>query len=414
MMMPRRLDVQLPDKLAFLMEPRRYKVAYGGRGGCKTYSFALAILLHMIKRPLLVVAARNYYTTIQDSAHRIFRQLITTYKLQHEFEVQKYRIYSANGGEIMFRGLATHIEEIKSLQGVNICWVDEAEGIADDMWRTLPATIRDPGSEIWVSFNPKSAKSSTYRRFIANPPSTGTTVKIGWEDNPWISPELLAEKDYDYAIDPEAARWVWGGEPRYISKAAVLADKYVVDAIARPLDEAQAEAAGWSPPMYGADWGFAVDPTVLIRCYERMVEGKRELYIDQEAYHINLPTEQIPKKFFHVPGSQRHVLRADNARPEIIHHLTTHGYPKAVACAKWPGSVEDGISYIRGYSRVVIHPRCKHTADEFSLYSYRVAQNGDILPHLVDKHNHCIDALRYALEPQIRSAPKREPATWVW
>jgi phage terminase large subunit len=163
-------------------------------------------------------------------------------------------------------------------------------------------------------------------------------------------------------------------------------------------------SASWAGPYYGADWGFATDPTTLVVCW--VDDTERTLYIEHEAYGVGVEMDMTPAMFAAVPDSDKHTIRADSARPETISYMQRHGYPRMVAAHKGPGSVEDGVEHLRSYAAIVIHPRCKHTAEEARLWSYkRDRLSGDVLPALEDRHNHCWDAIRYALEPIIKIRP---------
>ena len=245
-------------------------------------------------------------------------------------------------------------------------------------------------------FNPDLETDPTYKRFITNPPPGAVVVELGWWDNRWITDELIAEKDHLYAMDADAAAWVWGGKTRAISKALVLYGKCAV-APFEPGDD-------WDGPYQGADWGFANDPTVLIRCWIY----DESLYIEHEAYGVGVEITDTPALFDTVPNARKYVTRADNARPETISHMKGNGYPKMVAAKKGPGSVEDGVAHLRGYIKIVIHPRCKRAIDESRLWSYKKNKAGDVLPILIDKHDHCWDGVRYAIEPIMRRR-KRSP-----
>jgi phage terminase large subunit len=157
----------------------------------------------------------------------------------------------------------------------------------------------------------------------------------------------------------------------------------------------------WAGPYYGADWGFANDPTAIVRCW--VDDTARALYVDHEAYGVGVEIDRTPELIRQLPESDKHVIRADSARPETISYMQRHGFPRLVGASKGAGSVEDGVEHLRSYSAIIIHPRCKHVADEARLWSYKTDRlTGDIKPQLEDKHNHCMDALRYALEPLIR------------
>lgn len=387
--------IRFPPRLeGFFSRPARYRVAYGGRGGAKSWAFARALLLKATQQPLRVLCARELQVSLADSVHRLLCDQIDALGLGGFFDSTKGEIKGANGSRFLFTGLRHNVTRVKSLEGVDVCWVEEAEVVSEESWSVLIPTIRKPGSEIWVSFNPGSEHDPTYRRFITSPPPGSIVVKIGWEHNPWLPAELAAEKDYLYRVDPEAAAHVWGGEPRNLSDAQVLRGRYRVE----PFEP----QSGWGGPYYGADWGFATDPTALVRCW--IDAPNRTLYVDHEAYGVGVEIDQTPALFRSVPDAERHTIRADNARPETIAFMQRHGFPRIVAAAKGAGSVEDGVEHLRSYAAIVIHPRCKHVAEEARLWSYKTDRlSGDVLPILVDRHNHTMDALRYALEPVMRA-----------
>jgi phage terminase large subunit len=397
------LRVRFPKKLVPLLFRRaRYKVAYGGRGGAKSWAFARALLLLAARAKLRILCTREFQNSITDSVHKLLKDQIEPLGLLGFYDVQKTTIRGRNGSEFIFAGLRHNIDSIKSMEGIDIVWVEEAENVSAASWDVLIPTIRKDRSEIWISFNPKEKKSPTYQRFVLDPPPGATVVKVGWQDNPWFPEVLRLEKDHAYRVDADAARHVWGGEPLERTKAEVLFGKWVVDAFV--------PGENWDGPYYGVDWGFATDPTVLVRCWVQTL-GKpgdavrqRRLYIEHEAYRVGLEIDQTPAYFNeHVPGGSDHVSRADSARPETISHMQRHGYPRMEGVEKWAGSVEDGVAHLRGYEQIVIHPRCKHTIDEAGLWRFKVDRlTGDVLPELVDAHNHCWDAVRYALAPLIR------------
>lgn len=386
------IAAEFPDKLQFLFDPARYKVAYGGRGGAKSWGFARALLILALQRRMRILCARELQVSIADSVHKLLGEQITDMGLRAYYTVQQTSITAANGSEFIFAGLHTNVNKIKSMEGVDIVWVEEAQCVSNDSWETLIPTVRKDGSEIWVSFNPDLDSDPTYQRFVVNAPESAKVVKIGWEDNPWFPTVLAEEKDYLYAKDPETAAHVWGGGTRKNSVAAVLRGRYVVESFE--------PEAGWNGPYFGADWGFGVDPTTLIKLW---IDG-RVLYVEYEAYGVGVDLDDTPALFDAVPKAKEYIIRADCARPETISHMRRHGYPKMIGCTKGSGSVEDGVEHLRSYERIVIHTRCKHAAEEARLWSYKQDKlSGDVLPVLKDGNDNCWDAARYALEPIIRA-----------
>jgi phage terminase large subunit len=204
--------------------------------------------------------------------------------------------------------------------------------------------------------------------------------------------EWMREHDY------EGYRHVWEGFPRTNSDAQIFANRYIVESFSDELYKSAPRL------FFGADFGFARDPSTLVRCF--IVE--RKLYIDYEAYGVGVEIDELPALYRSVPLADRWIIKGDAARPETISYLANRCGFNISAAKKWQGSVEDGIAYLKGFDKIVIHPRCRHTIDEFSLYSYKIDKHTEeVLPIVEDKNNHCIDALRYALDGYI-TAPGLE------
>lgn len=387
------MTADFPEKLQFLFEPARYKILHGGRGSAKSWGAARALLILAAQRKLRILCAREFQASIQDSVHKLLSEQIPMLGLAGHYQVQQASIRARSGSEFIFSGIRSNVTKIKSMEGIDIAWVEEAEKVSEASWKVLIPTVRKPGSEIWVTFNPDLETDPTYRRFVTAPPPGAQVVAMNWQDNPWFPAELARELEYDYGIDPEAADHVWGGATRKNSVAQVLRGRYVVEAFEPGSD--------WDGPYQGADWGFANDPTALVRLWIH----ERRLYVEHEAYRVGVEIDHTPALFDQVPRAREYVTRADNARPETISYMQRNGYGRMVGCTKGPGSVEDGVAHLKSYEKIVIHPRCIHFAEEARLWSFKTDRlSGDVLPELVDKWNHLMDASRYALEPVMKSA----------
>jgi len=392
--------IQLPSYSIELWRPHRYKILWGGRGGARSWTVARALLLKAGQKKIRVLCAREMQSSLRDSVHQLLRDQIDLMKLPG-FIVTDREIRHVNGSLFIFMGIRHNAHTIKSLEGVDICWVEEAERITKESWSVLIPTIRKEGSEIWVTFNPDAETDATYTRFILKSPTDTWKVKVGWEDNPWLTKELRDEKDYMYETDSEAADHVWGGNIRKHSAAQILKDKWSVreftvelDEDGYPIDDA------WNGPYYGMDFGFGADPFTTIKAW---IKG-RVLFIENEVYAHGLDIDAAPAAINGIiPEIGSYIVRADSARPDSISYIRRHGIPRIEGAKKGPGSVEDGIAHLRSYEQIVVHPRCIHTRDECKLWSYKIdPQSGDVLPIVVDKHNHLMDALRYALELMIK------------
>ena len=228
--------------------------------------------------------------------------------------------------------------------------------------------------------------------------------RVYWWQNKWLSEESKAEARELRRTDPEAYMHVWEGDPWTRSDAQVLAGKWSIDTFTPVVGNKDA-AKNWGGPYFGGDWGFAQDPTTLVKCWIH----ERTLYIEHEAYKVGCEIQDTAALYDSVPDSRRYKIRADNARPETISHMRAERFD-VVPCEKWSGSVEDGITFLRSFDRIVIHQRCKRTITEAKLYSYKVdKRTNDVLPDIVDKHNHCWDAVRYALGPMIQRRTSTPP-----
>ena len=217
------LDVEFPEKIGFLFNPSRYKVLYGGRGSGKSWGVARALLVMGMKKPIRVLCARELQNSITDSVHALLADQIKALNLDSIYEVQNTVIYGKNGTEFLFAGLKHNVTKIKSFEGVDVCWVEEAQTVSKSSWDVLLPTIRKDGSEIWITFNPELDTDETYKRFVVSPPSNAVVQKINWSDNPWFPQVLRDEKDDLKERDMDAYLNVWEGNTRQVLDGAVYA-----------------------------------------------------------------------------------------------------------------------------------------------------------------------------------------------
>lgn len=218
------VDAEFPGKLRFLFKPHRYKIMYGGRGGAKSWGVARALLILASTKPLRILCAREFQNSIKESVHHLLASQINHLGLQAFYEVQAATIKGVNGTEFIFAGLKSNPVGIKSLEDVDIAWVEEAQNVSKTSWDNLTPTIRKAGSEIWVTFNPQLASDETYKRFVLNPPSDAFVVKINWQDNRWFKDTTLPqERDDMKATDPDAYLNIWEGNCRLSLEGAIYA-----------------------------------------------------------------------------------------------------------------------------------------------------------------------------------------------
>lgn len=520
-------DVKIPEKLLFFLNKKaRYKIIYGGRGSGKSWAAARCLIVLALQSKIRILCTRQLQTSIANSVHKLLSDSIQELGLSEYFDITRDAIRCNNGSEFFFKGIQNNINEIKSIEGINYCWVEEAQSVSENSWEVLIPTIRKENSEIWVTFNPDREEDATFQRFVKNPPPDCITELINFYDNPWFPDVLQKEMEYCKGVDYGKYEHIWLGKTVIDTDAQIYHGKFELKEFETPEDTVF---------YYGADWGFACligntqittdkgivylkdikigdkvltregykkvlftqqkgfkevyeldcgygstiiatgdhriytkegwkqvkdlkdneeicviqsnllphltatekpvlksahinlrllkepqevfditvengeyfangmlvhncDPTAVVRCFIK----DQCLYIDYESGGVGVEFEELPALFNKIPGINKWEIRCDSARPETISYMSRHGF-RTVACPKWKGSVEDGIEYIRSFRRIYIHPRCKHTYEEFKFYSYKQDKNtGDILPVVLDKDNHYCDALRYALNPYIQ------------
>jgi phage terminase large subunit len=395
------LAIGLTDWAQPLLLPKRYKCLYGGRGSGKSYAMADALLIEGLRRKIRVLCAREFQVSIKDSVHALLKERIAVLQLEDFYRVQDTTIVGANGSSFIFKGIRHNVQSIKSMAGLTHCWIEEAQTISSESWDVLIPTIREEGSEVWAAFNPHQETDKVYQELVTNKPENGYVERVNWDRNPHFTKVLDDERRKMQRTDPDAYSHIWEGGFWEKSDAQILSGKWIVDEFEPEED--------WNGPYFGADFGFAKDPTTLVKCW---VAGNR-LYVERESYAVGLEIDATADRWkLDVPDCDRFVVRADSARPDSISYLKRHGIHRIEGAVKRAGSVEDGIAHLRSYEKIVIHPRCKHMAEEARLWSYKIDRlTGDVLPIVVDAWNHCTDSLRYALEPMIRPiAPARRYA----
>ncbi|EMI7065533.1 MULTISPECIES: PBSX family phage terminase large subunit [Providencia] len=392
--------IEIPPKLIPAFEGNyRYRCSHGGRGSAKTRTFALMTAIRgymaaMNGQSGVILCAREYMNSLEESSMEEVKQAIRSVPWLNDFYElgEKYIRTKCRSVSYVFAGLRHNLDSIKSKARILIAWVDEAESVSEIAWTKLAPTVREAGSEIWVTWNPERDGSATDKRFRKNPPDNAVVVEMNYDDNPWFPSVLEDERLNDRArLDEATYAWIWEGAYLENSDKQVLANKYVVQSFPDDL---------WQKAdrlLFGADFGFAKDPNTLLRQFIL----NDCLYIEYEAYGVGVELDHMPEFYDKIPEARKWPIKADSARPETISYLKRQGF-NISAAKKWQGSVEDGITHLRGFKQIIIHPRCKETAKEARLYSYKTDRiTGEVLPVILDANNHCWDAVRYGLDGYI-------------
>jgi len=405
---------EFPVKLEGLFKKSRYKVAYGGRGGAKSWGIARALLILGAKSPLRILCAREFMTSMRDSVHKLLCDQIEALGLLGFYEITQASIRAKNGTEFAFVGLKNNIANVKSYEGVDICWVEEAQTVSRLSWNVLIPTIRKEGSEIWVSFNPELETDETYQRFVVNPPDDSIQIKINWYDNPWFPDTLKLEKDALKARDEEAYNQVWEGLCRQTVDGAIFAREMQQaekdGRICRvPYDATKPVHAvfdlGWSDST--AIWflQFVGMETRLIRYIEDSQKTISYYLATMQTYgyvydKIWLPHDAENKTLAAAGRSIDDIVRAAGYKTEIMPRVP----------------ILDSINAAR-----TIFPNCyfdrEHTADGLAClrhYRYEVdPETGQFSRNpLHDHYSHGADAFRY-IALMIKEPPKRKKSAQI-
>lgn len=375
----------------------RYLVSKGGRGSGKTRTFALmtAIKGYMFAeqgRSGVILCAREHLNSLADSSMEEIKQAILSVPfLAGYYELGENYIRTKNKRvSYIFSGLRHNLDSIKSKARILLCWIDEAEGVSEVAYQKLLPTVREEDSQIYITYNPEKRDSPTNVRFgnevtlDEKGEVIGRCVEMNYMDNPWFPEVLEIERKRDKKnLEDAVYRWIWEGAYLEQSEAQVFKNKYIIEKF-------EADPKTWDGAYIGLDFGFAQDPTACVKCWIH----EDRIYIEYEAGGVGMELDDtVPILEKKIPDIAKYPVYADNARPESISHLGKKGLRRIVGVEKGKGSVEDGIAFIKSFDKVVIHPRCTNTIQEFRDYSYKKDRLTDeILPVIVDKDNHYIDA----------------------
>jgi phage terminase large subunit len=405
------LDIRYPQKLEpsfFNTSSNRYDtiVWHGGRGSAKSEALVLLGVVESFVDDGVILCAREIQKSISDSLYASIVAKITELNLQDKFNINQSEIINLDtGAKFIFYGLKTNVNSLKSIKNLRVILVDEAENVSQNSWDIIRPTPRYRNTRLYVVFNPRFETDPTYKEFVTNADENTLVTKINWRDNPWFPPSLERQRQRSLKGDIGKYNWIWEGDFLKISEKSVLGRQLSVDYF--DIDES------YGDPLIGIDWGFSGDPNVIVECYHR----GNVLYLRKCGIKLRVPlrttADWLKTK---VPNVAFYPSRADCARPETI-NLVAEDLRLVKACSKWAGSIEDGVSLMQTFDKIIIHPKCGATQDEQEEiiaelygYSYKVTNKDtpqqDVTAVIDDKSNNVADAIRYAIEPLIRKAKK--------
>jgi phage terminase large subunit len=390
------IRVDIPVKLLPLFRPKRYKVLYGGRGSAKSWSVARALVAKAAAEPIRVLCARETQKSIQESVHRLLKDQIELLGLSDRFEVQETKILGRNGSEFVFAGIRQQgVANMKSFEGVDICWVEEAHVVTKRSWDVLIPTIRKPGSEIWVTLNPELDTDETYQRLILDPPSDSWVVSVNYHDNPWFPPELESERLHMQSRDPISYANIWEGQPRAAVEGAIYANE-----IDRLLRENRFTSVSYDPMLkVHTVWDLGWSDQTVVLLVQRAASEIRIIgaHISQYATYDDdvAALRKLPYRWGKdwMPHDARAKSKAAGGRsPEQI--VRALGRQVEIV----PGdSVEAGIKYTRDlFPRLWVDKGCDEWMNALKRYRRHISADGKRTGEPVhDDASHGADALRY-------------------
>jgi len=414
---------EFPQKLQclFVPEKARYRTIYGGRGGGKSHSVAKALLVKGAMATLRILCAREFQTSIRDSVHKLLCDQIELLGLSTFYEITQNSIRGKNGTEFAFVGLKNNIANVKSFEGIDICWVEEAQTVSRMSWNILIPTIRKEDSEIWITFNPELETDETYQRFIVNAPENSVVAKVNWSDNPWFPETLRLEKDALRARDPEAYNTVWEGLCRQTVDGAIFAKEIqfaeLDGRITRvPYDATKSVHAifdlGWSDATAIWFMQFVGMENRLIRYFETNQETMSSILNKMQGFGYIYDTLWLPH------DAENKTL-AGNGRSieEIVRNL---GYKTRIV-PKVP--IVDSINAARTIFSNCYFDRenCHQGLEALRHYRYEVDPDTGMFSKtpLHDNYSHGADAFRYIglmiSEPKkvVKKAPVNIQSSWM-
>lgn len=410
-----RIEAEFPRKLTFLFKPARCKVAHGGRGSGKSWAFARALILLSAQKPLRILCGREVQKSIKDSVHRLLNDQIQVLGLGASFDVLENEIRGKNGSLFLFAGLSQHtVESIKSFEGVDICWLEEAQVITKRSYDVLLPTIRKDESEVWLSLNPDMETDETYQRFVANPPPNALVEQVNWRDNPWFPQVLEAERQETLRRDPDSYENIWEGKPKRVAEGAIYALE---------IDQAYAQSRVRSVPydplltvhtVWDLGWndsmtiGFFQRSGAEVRCIDYIEDSFRTL--DWYIAEVEKRPYRIGTYFIPHDGRSRD-FKTGKSTEEILQAM---GKDVKVLPAM---SIEEGIKATRMmfprtyFDQEKTGPLLEHLKRYRRTINARTNEPG---APLHDEHSHGADMFRYAgmAVDQMGNAEAQKPIAY--
>ena len=393
------MNIQIPEKLTPLFQSKhRFNVIWGGRDSGKSHTVARLLILKALESKCLILCTRYIQKSIATSSYALLVKIINEYELNRYFDIVDKEIRCIRtGAKFIFQGLWQNLDNIRSLEGVNYCWIEEAARVPYDAFDILLPTIRAEGSQIFITFNPDQLDDPVYDMFITHEMPDSLVIKINWDENPFLTDTSKAQIAFMRENYPDNFDWIYQGNIRATTEARILHNVIIHEF---EIDEARQQ-------HFGLDFGFN-DPNALIQSYI----ADNELYLFREYYASGLDPEQLKAKMSTLDWLfGRHII-ADSARPELIKMLNATGRYQVASARKNIGQPQKAgafkwamAMYLKQFKAIHIHAtNCPNASREFPRWSWDIDKNEKILDVVADGDDHTVDAVIYSLE--------REASIW--
>lgn len=396
--------VEMPVKFRPWFEPRRYKIAHGGRCGAKSTTIALMLLLLGMAAPLSILCAREVQKSIDQSVYRLLKGLIEKYGLQGHYRVLRDRIVGANGTEFLFRGLSNEtIDSVRSLEGIDICWIEEAAVVRERSWRLLIPTIRKPGSEIWISYNPELDNDYVHKHITKSGRSDMLVTEIGIIDNPWASEEMWAEFVHDKQQDEVMWAHTWMGRCLPAVQGAIYAKQMAALEADNRLCRVPYNPS--APVLLAVDIGFS-DYTSLILGHhvglERQIFHAFEDHLQETSYYIDyLKQRKWRIDVIELPHDA-YAKRINAGQGKTVYDEFRKAFPNAsIKTAEQAHATAvpllDGIQHARKMmaNTYIDKDNCTCLVESLRRYRWHINQHDQQTTPVHDQYSHTADGFRY-------------------
>lgn len=387
--------LELPKKLIPLFKPKRFKVLYGGRGSAKSWSIARAIIVKCANTNIRVLCCRETQTSIQQSVHRLLSDQIALMGLSHSFEIQEKKILGKNGSEITFIGIRQQgIANLKSLEGTDLCWIEEAQVCTQKSLDILIPTIRKQDSEIWLSFNPELDSDPTYERFITNKPDNSWVCKVNYSDNPFFPKTLELERLQWFKRDPIGYKTVWEGDCRPSVQGAIYSNeinKLISENRVRelPVDPSLKTHTIWD---LGWNDSMAIIMVQVVASEIRVVDFLEDSHRTLDSYVKELKDKDYLWGTDYLPHDATHKdFKHGRSTEEMLRTMGRNPFVLSRA------DVEQGIIKTRmTFPKMYFDKnKTKELLNHIKRYRRTINSAGEPSSPLHDNHSHAADALRY-------------------